>query len=98
MGLDSRGGGQKWWRVRGVLMIALLLTIGAGFCLFDADRDGETDHAVHVDLCLAMLVAVATLTILTRLPRSGWAPMTLALHPIRLTLRTPTPPPKTASL
>jgi hypothetical protein len=79
-------------------MMAVLITLAAGFCVFDADHDGNPDHAIPLDLCLGMLVASVTVTLLAQLPLTGWAePYRLLPVPVPL-LHIPAPPPKSLSI
>ena len=78
--------------------MAVLIALATGFCVFDADHDGTSDHALPLDLCLGMLVASLTVMLLVGLPLTGWAaPYRLLAVPAPL-LHTPAPPPKSILL
>ena len=80
------------WR-RGLVLVAVLLTLAAGLCLLDQDDDH--DDGMAFDLCLVMVVAISIAPILLASPLlSGWAdayfPLVLATAPVRVL----DPPPK----
>jgi hypothetical protein len=78
-------------------MVAVLITLAVGFCVFDTDHGGTSDHGVPLDLCLSMLVALLMIVLPARLPLTGWAaPYRLLAVPAPLP-HTPAPPPKSAA-
>ena len=88
----------SWLRGRGgklTVVAAVLLMLGAGFCLFDRSHDGMGAHA---DLCLAMLAAVFAPPFLAGLVANG----ELQIDPIRSFLSVSRhvldPPPKSLFL
>ena len=86
----------RWWSPS-VLAVAVFITLGAGFCVFDADHAGNPDHAVSLDLCLGMLVASVTVIPLARLPLTGWAAPYHPVADLSPAITTPVPPPKSRS-
>jgi hypothetical protein len=88
---------SSWW-VSGALVVAALIALAVGFCVFDADHGGTTDHAVPLDLCLGMLVASVTVVLLARLPLTGWVAAYHLLAVPSPAVTTPAPPPKSRSI
>lgn len=78
-----------------VVLVAAVLTLGVGFCLFDVDHEGGGgSHALHVDLCFGMLVASMILVFLPQLLLSGWAMAYRLARVVTPPLYPPAPPPK----
>ena len=82
------------WR-RGLVLVAVLLTLAAGQCLLD--QDDERGNGMALDLCLLVVVVLSIAPVLLAGPRrSGWAdayfPRVLATAPVRVL----DPPPKLA--
>jgi hypothetical protein len=71
----------------------VMLVIAVGFCLFDGD-DGD-GHA-GLDLCLGMLAASPTLTLISRLPLTGSTSTDRLSGILEFTPLVPAPPPKPA--
>jgi hypothetical protein len=89
--------GQTWW-VRTAAAGAVLLALGIGLCLFDADGHLANGHATSPDLCLAMIiVSVVTVFLAGRLAGS-WALLVPVMAPYTVTIHIPDPPPKSLSL
>ena len=80
-----------------IAAIAVVLVLGAGFCLFDGAHEGTDDHAMPFDLCLGMLVASVGLPLLGRLVDAGHAPAVVLGAILPVVLPVPAPPPKAAS-
>jgi hypothetical protein len=72
-----------------------VLTLGAGFCLFDGAHNGPDDHGRSLDLRLVVLAAL-TLPLLTRLPETGEAPVAARTLVVLVVPSVPAPPPKLA--
>lgn len=85
---------QPWW-MYGLILSAVLLTLGVGLCLFDGgDHGSGGGHLLSPDLCLGVLASVSVAPLVARLPLSGWA-VTDRLASIPMsTLHVPAPPPK----
>lgn len=82
-----------------LVVLAVVLALGAGQCLFDQDDRYGTRDCMMLDLCLLMVVVLSIAPILLAGPLlSGWAeayiPLTLVTAPVRVL----DPPPKTAAL
>ncbi len=82
------------WCGEAVVVVAVLLTMAVGFCMFVHDQDG----GMAPDLCAGMLVSSLALVLLSGPLVNG----RLLLDPIRsayaISLHIPDPPPKFRSL
>ena len=78
-----------------MVIAVTLLTLAAGFCLFDQDARDGAGHLVP-DLCLGMLTVSLAVAPIARLLAVGWAvvpPVALAYVVAR---HIPDPPPRPA--
>lgn len=79
-----------------MVIAVALLTVAAGFCLFDQDDHDGADHAVAPDLCLGMLavslMAIPFLLYFT----AGWTVTAPVVAAYIVALRIPDPPPRPA--
>jgi hypothetical protein len=83
----------RGWDGKAVGLTLAVLVLAAGFCVFDAGGHHEKDHA-GFDLCLGMLVAVVSVTLISRLPLAGSADVDHFSPILEFSLRVPAPPPK----
>ena len=70
-----------------------VLVVSVGFCLFDGDHD---DGYAGLDLCLGMLAASMTATLVSRLPLNGLASTDRLTGLLEFSPLVPAPPPKHA--
>jgi len=81
-----------------VVVVAVLLTMAVGLCMFVHDPAGADGHAMPPDLCAGMLVSSLAFALLAGPLVNG----RLLLDPIRsayaVSLHIPDPPPKFRSL
>jgi hypothetical protein len=87
--------GSAWLVV--LVVSATLLTLGAGFCLFDAAHGDDDDHGMSLDLCLGMLTISVALPLFASLPETGRAVGALLPGVMVVALTVPAPPPKLAA-
>jgi hypothetical protein len=82
----------------GVLAVgAVLLTVGAGLCLFDGAHGDADEHGMSVDLCLGLLVVSVGVPLLAGLPETGCS-LSIALSGVVTVVPlVPAPPPKFAA-
>jgi hypothetical protein len=78
-----------------MVIAVVLLTVAAGFCLFDQDDQGAAGHAVS-DLCLGMLAASVTVLPFVRLLAVGWTVNPPAVAAYVVARHIPDPPPRPA--
>jgi hypothetical protein len=79
-------------------LVAVVLVIGAGFCMFDTHQHAG-GHEVVSDLCLGMVgVATVLMPLAGALALAGWAPGLLIASAPSVSLFVADPPPKLASL
>jgi hypothetical protein len=72
-------------------ILAAVLIVGAGFCLFDSD--GHDHAAVGLDLCTGILAVAIVTTVLVRLGVAGATPERPGWAPTPATVAIPDPPP-----
>ena len=88
---------MSWWGEAAVV-VAVLLTMAVGLCMFVHDSAGADGQAMPPDLCAGMLVSSLALVLLSGPLVNG----RLLLDPIRsayaVSLHIPDPPPKFRSL
>jgi hypothetical protein len=95
MMLTTRGGrlSEAWW-AQGIVIAAVLLTLGTGFCLFDAHDDGGDGHVVPPDLCLGMLAVSLVVMPLARLFATGSVVIPFPSEAHSVARQIPVPPPR----
>jgi hypothetical protein len=72
-------------------IVAIVLVVATGFCLFDTDGD---DHdAVGLDLCLGMIAAALGALLLVDLHDAGRSPVLRRWSPTPVTIPVLDPPP-----
>jgi hypothetical protein len=72
-------------------IVAILLVVATGFCLFDTDGD---DHgAAGLDLCLGMIAAAFGALLLVDLHDAGRSPVLRRWTPTPVTIPVLDPPP-----
>ena len=75
-------------------MLAIVVAVAAGFCVFDDHAGAAHDHGVSIDLCLGMLGVTNVIAPLTALFAAGWAIAALAVATIPAPLHVLDPPPR----
>lgn len=78
-----------------MVIAIVLLTVAAGFCLFDQDDHGAAGHQVP-DLCLGMLAASVTVLPFVGLLAVGWTVNPPAVAAYVVGRHVPEPPPRSA--
>jgi hypothetical protein len=88
---------MSWWG-EAVVVVAVLLTMAVGFCMFVHDQMGMDNQAMAPDLCAGMLASTLALVLLSGPLVNG----RLLPDPIRsvyaASLHIPDPPPKSCPL
>ena len=87
---------QAWTRdfwTRGAVVAALVVLAAVGFCIFDADHDGN-HHAGSLHVCLAMLAASLARSPFIELLVVASAVILSLPRLTAVTLGVPVPPPK----
>jgi hypothetical protein len=79
-----------------MVLVASLLVLGAGFCLFDGGGNGDLGPADALDLCLGMLAVPAM--VLPSMDRLiAWGAVTFSAIAVYVVARRlPDPPPRPA--
>jgi hypothetical protein len=89
---------MSWRWEQAVVVVAVLLTMAVGFCVFAHDQAGGEGQAMAPDLCAGMLASSLALVLFAVPLVNG----RLLLEPVRsvygVSLHIPDPPPKSRSL
>lgn len=76
---------------QGATVLAVLLVLAAGFCLFDGDMDGMGEG---MDICATLIAATIAVAALAVPVESSWALPTVAFVVFTASPHLPDPPPK----
>jgi hypothetical protein len=81
-----------------IAVLATVITVVAGFCLFDDHAGTAHDHGVSIDLCLGMLGVANVVAPLIVLFATGWTVASLSLAVLPAPLHVLDPPPRFVSI
>jgi hypothetical protein len=77
-----------------IAVLAAVIAVAAGFCVFDDHAGAAHDHGISIDLCLGMLGVLSAVPPLMALSAVGWAIPALAAAMVPATLHVLDPPPR----
>ena len=80
---------------QGAAVLAVLLVLAAGFCLFDGDMDGMGEG---MDICATLMAATVVVATVAAPVESSWAFPTAAFVVFTASPHLPDPPPKPSLL
>jgi hypothetical protein len=83
----------SFW-ILSLVILGMLLVLGAGCCLFDADAGHDGHDETRADLCLGMIVASLIVPLLVGPRLTGWVPSEGRRLVYATAPHLPDPPPK----